>query len=62
VEWSVEYSEMVVWYYDVDMAAEADLTDDDLDQFRKNREVVGPSEIPTIADVRRLIAESKHGP
>ena len=53
---------MVVWYYDVDMAAEADLTDDYLDQFRKNREVVGPLEISTIADVRRWIAESKHGP
>ena len=35
VEWSNEHPEMVDWYFDVDMAAETDLSESDIDELRK---------------------------
>ena len=61
VGWSEKLEEMVVWYYDVDMAAEAELTDDELDALRKAGELTGPLELSSVAEVRTWIAEWKAG-
>ena len=50
-----------MWYYDVDMAAEAELTDDELDALRKAGELTGPLELSSVAEVRTWIAEWKAG-
>jgi hypothetical protein len=59
VEWSTQLGEMVVWYYDVEMAADAGLTDDDLDELRKGGEAIGPPELSSVSEVRDWIRDWK---
>jgi hypothetical protein len=61
VEWSGQLEAMVVWYYDVDRAAEAELTDDDLDALRKEGVVTGPLELSSVEEVLSWVAEWNEG-
>jgi hypothetical protein len=50
---------MVVWYYDVEMAADAGLTDDDLDVLRKCGEAIRPPELSSVSEVRDWIRDRR---
>ena len=52
VVWDATAEEVVVWYYDVGMAAEGDLTEDDLDLARTEGFDLGPLECSSVKEVK----------
>ena len=52
VVWDATAEEVVVWYYDVGMAAEGELTEDDLDLARTEGFDLGPLECSSVKEVK----------
>ena len=61
VGWCSEMEEIVVWYYDVEMAKDAELSDDDMEEARKAGELLAPVEVSRLSEVKRWISDSKRG-
>ena len=59
VEWSENLEELVVWYYDVDMAEDDKITEEEMREGRKVGIIVGPVEVSSVAEVRAWIRASK---
>ena len=58
VGWSETVEEVVVWYYDVEMAAELDITEEDCELARENGIDFVPLEYSSIAEMREWIRAS----
>ena len=50
-----------MWYYDVAMAAEGELTEDELDLARKEGFDLGPFECPSVKEVKSWIKAARSG-
>ena len=50
---------MVVWYYDVDMAADGDLDEEEMNLARTEGLDLAPLECSSVAEVQRWIKESR---
>jgi hypothetical protein len=50
---------MVVWYYDVAMAKNADLAEEEMRERRKGGLIEGPVEMSSIAEARKWVRESR---
>ena len=59
VEWDAGLGALVVWYYDADMAADANLTEDDMNLARTEELDFGPLGCSGIADVKKWIRDSR---
>jgi hypothetical protein len=59
VDWSEELDEVVVWYYDVAMAADLELDEDEMNLARKTGVDLAPLECSSTCEVRRWIKASK---
>ena len=59
VEWDAGLEAVVVWYYDVDMAADANLTEDDMHLARTEGVDLDPLECSGIAEVKKWIWDSR---
>ena len=57
VEWDAGLGALVVWYYDADMAADANLTEDDMHLARTEGVDLGPLECSGIAEVKKWIRD-----
>jgi hypothetical protein len=58
-EWSEYLEELVVWYYDVDMAEDDEITEEEMREGRKVGLIVGPVGVTSIAEVQAWIRASK---
>ena len=58
-EWDTELEEVVVWYYDVDMAADGDLDEEEMNLARTEGLDLAPLECSSVAEVQRWIKESR---
>ena len=61
VGWCSEMEEIVVWYYDVEMAKDAELSDGEMEEALKAGELLAPVEVFRLSEVRRWISDSKRG-
>ena len=61
VGWSQEHEEIVVWYYDVAMAEDADLSEVEMEEARAAGELLSPVEVSSLSDIRRWIKVHKKG-
>ena len=59
VEWDTDLEAVVVWYYDVDMAADEDLDEEEMDLARTEGLDLAPLECPSAAEVQSWIKESR---
>jgi hypothetical protein len=59
VDWSAELEQVVVWYYDVAMAADLELDEDEMNLARKTRIDLVTLECSSTCEVRRWIKASK---
>jgi hypothetical protein len=59
VEWDANLEEVVVWYYDVDMAADGDLDEEEMNLSRTEGLDLAPLECSSAAEVQRWIKESR---
>ena len=55
VEWDGAAEEMVVWYYDVDMAADACYTEEDMHLARAEGLDLEPLELSSVKEVKQWI-------
>ena len=53
--------EIVVWYYDVEMAIDAELSEEEMEEARKAGELLAPVEVSGINEVRKWIREHNRG-
>ena len=53
--------EIVVWYYDVEMAIDAELSEEEMEEARKAGELLAPVEVSCIKEVINWIAEHNRG-
>ena len=53
--------EIVVWYYDVEMAIDAELSEEEIEEARKAGELLAPIEVSGINMVRKWIREHNRG-
>jgi hypothetical protein len=58
VDWSEELGQVVAWYYDVAMAADLELDEDEVDLTRKTGVDLAPLEFSSTCEVRRWIEAS----
>jgi hypothetical protein len=59
VEWDTDLEEVVVWYYDVDMAADEDLDEEEMNLARTEGLDLAPLECSSAAEVQSWIKESR---
>jgi hypothetical protein len=59
VEWDTGLEEVVVWYYDVDMAADEDLTEEEMNLGRTEGLDLAPLECSSATEVQRWIKEAR---
>jgi len=59
VEWDAGLEAVVAWYYDADMAADANLTEDDMHLARTEGVDLDPLECSGIAEVKKWIWDSR---
>ena len=59
VEWDANLEEVVVWYYDVDMAADGDLDEEEMNLARTEGLDLAPLECSSVAEVQRWIKEPR---
>ena len=62
VEWSGEMEAVLVWYYDVDMAKEAGVNEDEMNEARTGGLSLGPLESSSVAEVKKWIKEAARRP
>jgi hypothetical protein len=58
VDWSAELEQVVVWYYDVAMAADLEIDENEMTLARKTGVDLAPLECSSTSEVRRWIKES----
>jgi hypothetical protein len=58
VDWFEELGQVVVWYYDVAMAADLELDEGEMNLARKTGVDLAPLECPNTCEVRRWITAS----
>ena len=61
VVWDADEEEVVVWYYDVEMAADGDLSEDEMDLARTEGLDLGPLECSSVTDVKGWIRAARSG-
>jgi hypothetical protein len=59
VEWGTDLEVIAVWYYDADMAADENLTEEEMDLGRTEGLDLAPLECPSAAEVQRWIKEAR---
>jgi hypothetical protein len=59
VNWSAELDQVVVWYYDVEMVADLEIDEDEMNLARKTGIDLAPLERSSTCEVRRWIKASK---
>ena len=53
--------EIVVWLYDVEMAIDAELSEEEMEEARKAGELLAPVEVSGINEVKKWIREHNRG-
>lgn len=61
VVWDADEEEVVVWYYDVEMAADGDLSEDEMDLARTEGLDLGPLECSSVTEVKGWIRAARSG-
>ena len=61
VVWDADEEEVVVWYYDVEMAADGDLSEDEMDLARTEGLDLGPLECSSVTEVKGWIRPARSG-
>ena len=61
VGWCSEMEEILVRYYDSEMAKDTELSDCEMEEARKAGESHAPEEMSRLSEVRRWISDSKRG-
>ena len=59
VEWNTDLEEVVVWYYDVDMAKDEDLSEEEMNLARTEGLGLAPLECSSAAEVQSWIKTSR---
>ena len=61
VVWDADEEEVVVWYYDVEMAADGDLSEGEMDLARTEGLDLGPLECSGVTEVKGWIWAARSG-
>ena len=61
VGWCCVLEEIAVWYYDVEMANDAELSEEEIEEARKAGELLAPVEVPGINEAKKWIREHNRG-
>jgi len=61
VVWDADEEEVVVWYYDAEMAADGDLSEDEMDLSRTEGLDLGPLECSSVTEVKGWIRPARSG-
>jgi len=61
VVWDADEEGVVVWYYDVEMAADGDLSEDEMDLARTEGLNLGPLECSSLTEVKGWIRAARSG-
>ena len=59
--WDADEEEVVVWYYDVEMAADGDLSEDEMDLARTEGLDLRPLECSSATEVKGWIRAARSG-